>query len=143
MKDLSDFGKKMEIDMTSVHTHETCLSMQGICKSFAGVQALDHVDFDLRPGEVHALLGENGAGKSTLIKIMTGAYTADEGTIRFGRSQVPVKGGVNAKEYGVSAVYQEFNLMPKMKVYENIFISDVIFKNRILKTVDRPEMIRR
>ncbi len=143
MKDLSDFGKKMEIDMTSVHTHETCLSMQGICKSFAGVQALDHVDFDLRPGEVHALLGENGAGKSTLIKIMTGAYTADEGTIRFGRSQVPVKGGVNAKEYGVSAVYQEFNLMPKMKVYENIFISDVIFKNRFLKTVDRPEMIRR
>lgn len=129
--------------MSNETTHEICLSMQGICKSFAGVKALDHVDFDLRRGEVNALLGENGAGKSTLIKIVTGAYVADEGTVRFYGKEVPIRHGIDAKACGVSAVYQEFNLMPKMKVYENIFISDVIFKNRFLKTVDRREMIRR
>ena len=129
--------------MSNETAHEICLSMQGICKSFAGVKALDHVSFDLRRGEVNALLGENGAGKSTLIKIVTGAYVADEGTVSFYGKEVPIKHGIDAKACGVSAVYQEFNLMPKMKVYENIFISDVIFRNRFLKTVDRREMIRR
>ena len=129
--------------MINETAHEICLSMQGICKSFAGVKALDHVNFDLRRGEVNALLGENGAGKSTLIKIVTGAYVADEGTVRFYGKEVPIRHGIDAKACGVSAVYQEFNLMPKMKVYENIFISDVIFRNRFLKTVDRREMIRK
>ena len=129
--------------MSNETAHEICLSMQGICKSFAGVKALDHVNFDLRRGEVNALLGENGAGKSTLIKIVTGAYVADEGTVRFYGKEVPIRHGIDAKACGVSAVYQEFNLMPKMKVYENIFISDVIFRNRFLKTVDRREMIRK
>ena len=61
--------------------NETIVSMQGICKSFPGVKALDNVHFELRPGEVMALLGENGAGKSTLMKILSGVYTRDSGTV--------------------------------------------------------------
>ena len=115
--------------------------MRGICKSFAGVRALEDVDFDLKAGEVNVLLGENGAGKSTLIKIITGAYTSDAGEVELYGKEYHCKSAIDAQHQGISAVYQEFNLMPKMKVYENIFISNKLVKKNLFKTLDRKRMI--
>ncbi|TCC00451.1 sugar ABC transporter ATP-binding protein [Micromonospora zingiberis] len=98
------------------------LTMTGISKSFPGVRALHNVDFRLYPGEVHALMGENGAGKSTLIKVLTGVYGIDEGTITLGDEQVAFSGPMQASAAGVSTVYQEVNLCPNLSVAENIFI---------------------
>ncbi|QOC91980.1 sugar ABC transporter ATP-binding protein [Micromonospora craniellae] len=98
------------------------LTMTGISKSFPGVRALHNVDFRLFPGEVHALMGENGAGKSTLIKVLTGVYGIDEGTITLGDEQVAFNGPMQAASAGVSTVYQEVNLCPNLSVAENIFI---------------------
>lgn len=98
------------------------LSMKGITKSFPGVRALKSVDFDLRQGEVHALVGENGAGKSTLMKILSGLYRADEGEIWLKGKKVTV-GGIRAMlDAGVSVIYQELNLIRQLSVAENIFI---------------------
>ena len=119
------------------------LKMRGICKSFAGVHALKNVDFDLMAGEVNVLLGENGAGKSTLIKIITGAYVSDSGSVELYGQPYRCKSAIDAQRRGISAVYQEFNLMPKMKVYENIFITNKITKKNLLRTLDRREMIAR
>ena len=96
--------------------------MSGIAISFPGVKALDGVDFRLLPGEVHALMGENGAGKSTLIKVLTGVYAIDSGTITVrGRQQVVRRPGA-AQEAGISTVYQEVNLCPNLTVAENILL---------------------
>jgi simple sugar transport system ATP-binding protein len=96
------------------------VQLTGITKSFAVMRALDHVDFTLYAGEVHALLGENGAGKSTLIKVMTGAMAADEGEIRLDGTAVSVKNPGDARALGLSTVYQEVNLVPTMSVVKNI-----------------------
>ena len=96
--------------------------MTGIDKDFAGVKALDGVDFRLLAGEVHALLGENGAGKSTLLKVLTGAYEIDGGTIELKGERVLFASPLEAQRGGVSAVYQEVNLCPNLSVAENIFI---------------------
>ena len=98
------------------------LEMRGIGKRFPGVTALDGVDFRLHPGEVHALMGENGAGKSTLIKILTGVYDIDDGTIELGGEPVLFSGPKQAQHAGVSTVYQEINLCPNLSVAENIYI---------------------
>jgi galactofuranose transport system ATP-binding protein len=98
------------------------LTMTAIGKSFPGVRALEGVDFRLFPGEVHALMGENGAGKSTLIKVLTGVYTADAGTITLEGRQVAFGGPMQAAAAGVSTVYQEVNLCANLSVAENIFI---------------------
>jgi len=98
------------------------LEMKGISKAFPGVQALDNVDFDLYPGEVHVLVGENGAGKSTLMKILAGAYERDEGEIIVdGKIQDRWNPAI-AKAKGVAMVYQEFTLVPYRSVMENIFL---------------------
>src|SRR6516225_11236302 len=91
-----------------------------VSKSYPGVRALDHVDFSVDPGEVHALMGENGAGKSTLIKIMTGAVGSDEGEIRIDGRPVQIGSPGEARALGVSAVYQEVNLIPTMSVAKNL-----------------------
>ncbi len=96
------------------------VELTGITKSFAAMRALDHVDFKLYPGEVHALLGENGAGKSTLIKIMTGAVAADEGEVRLDGAPVVIRSPGDAREHGISTVYQEVNLVPTMSVAKNV-----------------------
>lgn len=96
--------------------------MTGISKHFPGVQALDHVSLDVSPGEIHGLLGENGAGKSTLIKILSGAYHPDAGSIELGGQPIQVHNPHHAQEQGVVTIYQEFNLVPSLSVAENVFI---------------------
>jgi ribose transport system ATP-binding protein len=98
------------------------LEMQRIGKSFSGVRALDEVDFDLRRGEVHILLGENGAGKSTLMKILSGAVQKNEGRIFLDGQEIEIKSPKRAQELGVAAIYQELNLVPQLSAAENIFL---------------------
>ncbi len=98
------------------------LEMTGITKSFTGVRALEAVDFRLRPGEVHALLGENGAGKSTLLKVLTGVMQIDAGRIELKGQPVHFAHPLEAQHAGISAVYQEVNLCPNLSVAENLYI---------------------
>jgi ABC-type sugar transport system ATPase subunit len=96
--------------------------MAGISKSFPGVKAVDNVDFVVRRGEIHALLGENGAGKSTLLKILAGAQPPDSGTITLDGEAVELESPFDAQERGIVTIYQEFNLIPTLTVAENVFI---------------------
>lgn len=98
------------------------LRMEGISKSFPGVKALQSVDFKLNKGEIHALMGENGAGKSTLIKVLTGVYGKDEGTILINNKNTIIKSPQDAQRFGISTVYQEITLCPNLSVAENMFI---------------------
>ena len=100
------------------------LSMRGICKSFPGVKALNNVDFTLRKGEIHALMGENGAGKSTLIKVLTGVYEKDAGSIEIEGcpGEAHIHSPQQAQNIGISTVYQEITLCPNLTVAENMFI---------------------
>ena len=98
------------------------LQMQGIRKSFVGVEVLHGVDLDLRTGEIHAIVGENGAGKSTLMKVLAGVHAPDEGTIRIDGTEVSFTHPHAAQAAGVGIVYQEFNLLPERTVAENVFV---------------------
>jgi ABC-type uncharacterized transport system ATPase subunit len=100
------------------------LELRGITKEFPGVLANDHVDFDLRRGEVHALLGENGAGKSTLMSILYGLYTPDSGEILMNGKPVAINSPKNAIELGIGMVHQHFMLIPVMTVTENIVLAN-------------------
>src|SRR5579863_793965 len=88
------------------------LEMRGVGKSYRGVAALQDIDFDLRRGEVHAILGENGAGKSTLVKILSGAVTPNRGEIRLEGQQIHIADPSFARRYGIAMVYQETSLVP-------------------------------
>ncbi len=101
---------------------EFVLEMRNIVKRFPGVLALDNVQFDLRPREVHCLVGENGAGKSTLMKILSGAQPMDSGEIRLSGERVDIHSPHHAQQLGISMIYQEFNLSPYLSVAENIFL---------------------
>ncbi len=98
------------------------LTMRDISKTFPGVKALQHVDFTLRKGEIHALMGENGAGKSTLIKVLTGVHDFQSGEIKMEGRTVVNKSPQDAQNNGISTVYQEVNLCPNLTVAENLFI---------------------
>ena len=98
------------------------LEMRNIDKVFPGVRALSNVDFTLHAGEIHSLMGENGAGKSTLVKVLTGVYPKDGGTIHLNGRKISPKTPKEAQEEGISTVYQEVNLCPNLTVAENIFI---------------------
>lgn len=98
------------------------LQMRGISKSFRGVQALKGVDFTVRAGEIHALMGENGAGKSTLIKVLTGVHPRDSGDVLLAGQSVSPQAPREAEELGISTVYQEINLIPELSVAENIML---------------------
>ncbi len=106
------------------------LTMEGISKEFPGVKALEGVDFELYPGEVHALMGENGAGKSTLMKILSGVYAPTNGIIRLKGEEVVFRNPLAAQHQGVSIIHQEFNLFPNLSAAENMYI-------------DRPEIAGR
>ncbi|HCJ6373290.1 MULTISPECIES: sugar ABC transporter ATP-binding protein [unclassified Citrobacter] len=108
---------------------ETFLQMSHITKRFPGVLALSNVDFTLRKGEVHALLGENGAGKSTLMKILSGVYQPDEGDIIFEDQPVSFASPLSAQNVGITIIHQEFNLFPELTVEDNIFIGREFCKN--------------
>ncbi len=101
---------------------ELLVEMTDISKSFPGVHALDGCRFELRPGEVHALVGENGAGKSTLMKLLAGIYRRDGGTIRFKGREVDIASPRAAQDLGISIIHQELNLMGHLTVAQNIFI---------------------
>ncbi len=103
---------------------DSVLEMRGISKTFYTVKALQHVDFTLRHGEIHALMGENGAGKSTLIKVLTGVYPKDEGEVYLEGhdSAVAIRSPEDAQNMGISTVYQEITLCPNLTIAENIYI---------------------
>lgn len=101
---------------------EVMLQMKNIEKHFPGVHALKQCQFDLRRGEVHALIGENGAGKSTLMKILTGVYSKDDGQIIYNGEEIDIKTPKEAQTLGISIIHQELNLMPHLTAAQNIFI---------------------
>lgn len=101
---------------------QSLLQMRGVTKVFPGVQALQSVDFDVRRGEVHALVGHNGAGKSTLIKILTGAYAKDGGRIELGAKDVSFTSPAASQAAGIATIYQEVNLVPYLTAPENIYL---------------------
>ncbi len=112
---------------------EYILEMKDISKTFPGVTALDHVQLQIRPGEVHALMGENGAGKSTLMKILMGIYTQDEGgEILFDGKPYHVNNPREAMEKGIAMIHQELNPILDMSVYENIFVGRELRKNGLV-----------
>lgn len=122
---------------------KTLLTMRGISMTFPGVKALDNVDFTLRSGEIHALMGENGAGKSTLIKCLTGINDFETGEIRMDGVEGPVKNHstMDAQRVGISTVYQEVNLCPNLSVAENLYIGREPLT--LLRTIDRKAMFRK
>jgi len=103
------------------NTNGIILQMTGIDIQFPGVHALDHVDFTLRQGEIHSLMGENGAGKSTLIKILTGVYRKGQGTITLNGEEINPGSPLEARKYGINSVYQEINLCDNLTVAENMY----------------------
>ena len=125
------------------------VQLKGICKSFPGVRALNNVDFDLKPGEVHVLIGENGAGKSTLMKILSGNYMQDSGEIILGGKAVTMDSPKKAEESGISIIHQEFNLVPQLTVEQNIFLGHEprckmkLFPNRAVSRSDAGKLLER
>jgi len=115
---------------------EKIVSMRGICKNFPGVKALDNVEFELRAGEVMALLGENGAGKSTLMKILSGVYTRDSGEMEILGSKYGDLTPKQAQELGVAIIHQEINMCRHLSVAENIFLGREKTKNSILSNAE-------
>src|SRR5580700_9000462 len=107
------------------------LEMKGVGKHYRGVAALKDIDFDLRLGEVHAILGENGAGKSTLVKILSGAVAPTRGEIRVEGQPVQIASPALARRYGIAMVYQETSLVPTMSVAQNLYLGDEKFFNRL------------
>lgn len=108
--------------------NEIIVSMENICKTFPGVKALDHVNFELRSGEVMALLGENGAGKSTLMKVLSGVYTRDEGSLKIFGKEYGDLTPKQAQEAGVAIIHQELNMCRHLSVAENMFLGREISK---------------
>ncbi len=123
-------------------TQSALIKMTGICKRFPGVVANDHIDLDIYPSEIHALLGENGAGKSTLMKILYGFYRSDEGEIIYQGNVVQIRSPFDARAINIGMVFQVLNLIPAMSVLENIalFLKDLpsiynpsVIRDRIIK----------
>jgi len=123
--------------------HAELLSMANVTKSFPGVLALDGISFDLRKGEVHALVGENGAGKSTFIKILSGAHKMDPGgRIQLNQEQVTIKNPSHANQLGIFTIHQEITFVPHMSVAENVFLGSEIVEKGLInhkKQIDKTE----
>jgi len=113
------------------------LALRGISKSFLGTRVLDGVDLDVAPGEVHAVVGENGAGKSTLMKVVSGGYAPDEGSVEFAGRRCVFAGPRDAQRAGIGIIHQEFNLLPERTVAENVFLGHEPLRRGL---VDRRQM---
>ncbi len=124
---------------SSAPTQTPVLEMRGITKRFHGVPALQGVNLTIYPGEVHALMGENGAGKSTLMKILAGAYIADEGEIYVNGQRLHITDPGTARQAGINLIYQELNVAPNLTVTENIFMGSELRRGQLL---DRERMHR-
>lgn len=117
------------------------LELKGICKSFPGVKALDNVQLSLRPGTVHALMGENGAGKSTLMKCLFGIYKMDAGEVYLDGQKIEVNNPDEAMKYGIAMVHQELQPVPARSVAENLYLGRFPTKNYgLLKVIDHKKM---
>ena len=117
------------------------LELKGVCKSFPGVKALDDVQLSLRPGTVHALMGENGAGKSTLMKCLFGIYKMDRGEIFLDGKKIEVNNPDEAMKYGIAMVHQELQPIPARSVAENLYLGRFPTKNYgPLKLIDHKTM---
>lgn len=118
---------------------ENILEIHGVDVEFPGVKALDNVDFELRPGEIHAIVGENGAGKSTLMKVLTGVNTPSKGKIIFENKDYDSFTIEEAQQHGISMIYQELNLVSELSIYQNVFLGNEISRNG---RIARQEMIQ-
>ena len=119
---------------------EAIISCRNICKRFAGVRALDGVNLDLYPGEIHALIGENGAGKSTLIRVLSGIYVRDEGTILYNGKEVEIGTIEAAKKIGIAVIHQELSVVKALTAPENVFLGEEIIRGKFIKTLDAKRM---
>ena len=98
------------------------IEMSGISKAFSGNVVLNDVSFEVKPGEIHALMGENGAGKSTMMKILTGIHQRDAGVIKVNGQEVNCKSPQDAEDLGIAVIHQELNILPDLSVTENLFL---------------------
>jgi rhamnose transport system ATP-binding protein len=114
------------------------LELRNVSKTFPGVKALDGVHFELKPGEIHALMGENGAGKSTFIKIITGVYQPDSGDVFLNGKQISIKTPLDAQALGISAIYQHVTCFPDITVAENIFMGHEKTTNHLAALTGKP-----
>ena len=121
---------------------DTLLKMEGIHKYFPGVHALNNVSFQIHPGEVVALVGENGAGKSTLMKVLTGVYQKDEGSIYMDGKEVNIQNTLDSQALGISIVHQELNLMNDLTVAENLFIGREPMKGLMVDSKKQNQMAK-
>lgn len=121
--------------------NQYAFEMEGINKSFNGIKVLDNVSFRLKRGQVHALVGGNGAGKSTLMKILTGVYSCDSGTIKVNGETVRIHGPNDAKRNGIRMIFQELSLIPTLTVAENVFLTNEPKKAGYV--IDKKEMLKR
>lgn len=119
---------------------QTLLEVKNLTKIFPGVVAVDHVNFDIRRGEVHVLIGENGAGKSTLVKMIAGIYKIDEGELVLDGKSFRPQNVLDAQEHGINMVHQELSMMPNRTVAQNIFIGREPLKGKGIKWVDTKKM---
>ncbi|MEA3432657.1 MAG: ATP-binding cassette domain-containing protein, partial [candidate division WOR-3 bacterium] len=111
--------------------NKNIVEMKGICKSFGGLQALNKVTLELRYNEILGLVGDNAAGKSTLMKILTGAYQADEGKVFFEGKEVHIASPHISREIGIEMVYQNFALCPNLDVAGNLFLGREVTQGRV------------
>lgn len=125
---------------------EFILEAKGLVKRYGKVTALDHADFDLRPGEILAVIGDNGAGKSSLIKALSGAVTVDEGEIKLNGEAMRFESPMQARESGIETVYQNLALSPALSITDNLFMGREIrkpgWRGKYLKQLDKAEMAR-
>src|SRR5687767_12705360 len=121
---------------------QVVLRLHDVVKVFPGVRALDGVDLDVRPGEVHCLLGQNGAGKSTLIKVLSGAHQPDEGTVRWQGEEVSLGSPQAALKLGIATIYQELDLVPGLSVADNVYLGHEMSNAGFVRRGDQVDATR-